>query len=416
MPSDRPSKAKTGLVKPARASGKNRGAHASGEKTARASGKKEESRADFRFYDNRQKYLLFVMTCGEKWAIAERIGLELEHLKPHPPALRLFDAGMGDGTVLAQVLRDLHHRFPTVPFFVVGKEISLEDVRLSLEKLPDRFHEHPQMVVVMTNLYYSEAPWLRPARKQALAAFDWREVPLTGNSAHEFHEQIKALQPYLADRWQVRSSPKTGNPLYVKPSVTVLYRADHSFVLDDVIPKRGEDPGGYDLVMASQPYRARMSAEFKVEKVLAPLARSLAPGGRMLTIHSYGQDPGIELIRRIWPGEAPFRTGRRELLSVLKAALGKEQADLEFDPYDDARSLFHYRMHTLPSEVGESIGTSTLMAAWNAATYVAQIEDQRFAAAVSQGRYLEATAEVLRQYDGLWFTDESFLVTRKPRR
>ena len=58
----------------------------------------------FRFYDNRQKYLLFVMTCGEKWAIAERVGLELEHLKPTPPALRLFDAGMGDGTVLSQVL------------------------------------------------------------------------------------------------------------------------------------------------------------------------------------------------------------------------------------------------------------------------------------------------------------------------
>ncbi len=382
-------------------------------KQTRGAGRKEKSRADFRFYDNRQKYLLFVMTCGEKWAIAERVGLELEHLKPSPPALRLFDAGMGDGTVLAQVLRDLHHRFPTVPFFVVGKEISLEDVRLSLEKLPDRFHEHPQMVVVLTNLYYSEAPWLRPGRKEALASLDWREVGLTGNSAHEFHEQIKALQPYLADRWQVRSSAKTGNPLYVKPSVTVLYRADHRFVLDNVIPQRGEDPGGYDLVMASQPYRARMSAEFKVEKVLAPLARSLAPGGRMLAIHSYGQDPGLELIQRIWPGEAPFRTGRRELLSVLKAALGKEAADFKFEPYADARSLFDYRMHTLPSEVGDSIGTSTLMAAWNAATYVAQIDDVRFSEAVSQGRYLEATAEVLREHDGLWFTNESFLVRRK---
>ncbi len=412
MPKDHPSKAR-----PARARGKKAGSRASAKKTpTRISAKAADSHTNFRFYDNRQKYLLFVMTCGEKWAIAERVGLELEHLKPQPPALRLFDAGMGDGTVLAQVLRDLHHRFPNVPFLVVGKEISLEDVRLSLEKLPDRFHEHPQMVVVMTNLYYSEAPWLRPAKKQAAASLDWREVALSGNSAHDFHEQIKALQPYLADRWQVRSSPRTGNPLYVKPSVTVLYRADHRFVLDDVIPKRGEDPGGYDLVMASQPYRARMSAEFKVEKVLAPLARSLAPGGRMLTIHSYGQDPGLELIQRVWPGEAPFATGRRELISVLKAAIGKEHPDLEFDPYSDERSLFHYRMHTLPSEVGESIGTSTLMAAWNAAAYVAQIEDQRFAEAVSQGLHLEATADVLRKHDGLWFTNESFLVTRKPRR
>ena len=49
-----------------------------------------------------------------------------------------------------------------MPFFIVGKEISLEDVRLSLEKLPDRFIEHPASVIVITNLYYAEAPWLRP--------------------------------------------------------------------------------------------------------------------------------------------------------------------------------------------------------------------------------------------------------------
>ena len=33
---------------------------------------------------------------------------------------------------------------------------------MSLEKLPDRFIEHPASVIVITNLYYAEAPWLRP--------------------------------------------------------------------------------------------------------------------------------------------------------------------------------------------------------------------------------------------------------------
>src|SRR5262249_29470625 len=28
---------------------------------------------NFRFYDNRQKYLLFVTTCGEKWVVAQRV-------------------------------------------------------------------------------------------------------------------------------------------------------------------------------------------------------------------------------------------------------------------------------------------------------------------------------------------------------
>jgi hypothetical protein len=70
-------------------------------------------------------------------------------------------------------------------------------------------------------------------------------------------------------------------------------------------------------------------------------------------------------------------------------------------------------MHTLPSEISDSIGTSTLFAAWNAAIYVAQMEDQRLSEAISGGAYLEATKEVLRKYGGLWFWDESYVISRK---
>ena len=40
---------------------------------------------------------------------------------------------------------------------IFGKEISMEDVRLSIEKLPDRFVEHPNLVFVVSNLHYAEA-------------------------------------------------------------------------------------------------------------------------------------------------------------------------------------------------------------------------------------------------------------------
>ncbi|MGH9521254.1 MAG: hypothetical protein ACRD3E_01840, partial [Terriglobales bacterium] len=72
--------------------------------------------------------------------------------------------------------------------------------------------------------------------------------------------------------------------MYVRPSVLVVYRRDHGFLLDSVIPKPGRTLEGYDLVLASQPWRARMGAEFKVRRVLAPLVRSLAPGGRLLAV------------------------------------------------------------------------------------------------------------------------------------
>ena len=115
---------------------------------------------NFRFFDNRQKYLLFVNTCSEKWVVANRVALELANIHPRPPAVRVFDAGVGDGTVLMRVMRAMHDRFPHMPFYVVGKEISLEDVRLTLQKMADRFFEHPATVLVLTNLAYADAPWL----------------------------------------------------------------------------------------------------------------------------------------------------------------------------------------------------------------------------------------------------------------
>src|SRR5258708_6664040 len=111
----------------------------------------------FRFFDNRQKYLLFVSTCSEKTDIANRISLELSTLQPSPPALRLFDAGVGDGTVLSRVMRALHARFPTMPLYVVAKEISYEDVRMTLEQMADRLFEHPPTLLVGPNPAYAEA-------------------------------------------------------------------------------------------------------------------------------------------------------------------------------------------------------------------------------------------------------------------
>jgi len=367
----------------------------------------------FRFYDNRQKYLAFVNTCNEKSAVARRAAQELTHVRPTPPAIRIFDAGMGDATVLARLMRSAHRQFPTVPILVVAKEISLEDVRLGLEKLPDRLFEHPGTVFVVTNLTYAEAPRLMSRDLQAAASLNWQEVRLSGSSAHEYAEQIEELAPTLIHGWQTKPSPKTGNPTYVRPSVLVIYREDHKFLLDSVIPKPGRVFESYDLILASQPWRARMSAKFKAEKVLAPLTRSLAPGGRLLAIQSCGNDPGTEIIQRLWPQEDPFQVDRHQLIAALKAELGRDVRDYQLTAFPDDKSMFRYDMHTLPSEIGDRIGTSTLFAAWNAAIYVNQIEDERLDTVVTTGAYLDATQQVLKKHGGLWFNDETFVVSRR---
>ncbi len=367
----------------------------------------------FRFFDNREKYLLFVTTTSEKAVTAERAGRQLAHIEPEPPALRIFDAGTGNGDVLSRVLRQAHARFPNIPIVAVGKEISLEDTRMCLERLADRFAEHPQLVCVITNLTYREAPNLEPRKPELIDELQWWDVPLKGTTGHELSKEIEKLDPILQQGWQTVSSPTTGNPLYAKPSVLVLYREDHRFALDDVIPARTRYTHGYDLILAAQPYRSRGSAEFKVDKILAPLAENLRDQGRMIVIQSTGHDPGMEIIRSLWPDEQPFATPRHTLVKRLDHLLNLEGQRFRFEGDGDEASLFTYHLHALPDEVGGSrIGTSTLLAAWNAAVYVAQIDDERLDNSLRSGDYVEGTIATLQRHGGLWFQDESFVVVR----
>ncbi len=377
--------------------------------TQESEGKDKRS---FRFFDNREKYLLFVTTCSEKAVIAKRVGVELGRVQPSRPALRIFDAGMGDATVLNDLMRNLHRRFRHVPWLVVAKEVSVEDVRLSLEKLADRFFEHPQLVMVITNMNYGEAPTLTP--KPGAEDVRWYDVALEGNTSHEFCRQLRNLHPLIAEGWQIKISEKTGNPLYKTPSALVLYRRDQEFVLDPIRPKKNLAGGRYDLVVASQPYRTRISTEKKVKNVIAPLARVLAPGGRMVVVQSMGNDPGMEIIHKLWPDDHPFQSTRHELLEEAQRRLTEpEDQDLVFTPYSERQSVFRYHMHTLPSELDRSIGLSTVMSSWNAAIYVAQVEDERVSQAYADGSYIDATQSVLREHGGLWFKDETFVISRR---
>ena len=375
--------------------------------------KSKSKKKNFRFFDNRQKYLLFVSTCSEKEVISKRIGMELGHIKPKPPAIRIFDAGMGDGTVLAGVMREMHHRYPTMPFYISGKEISLEDVRICLSKMSDRLFEHPASVLVFTNLFYSEAPWLKPKSMASSNSMVWKEVALQGGSSHEFAEQLNELRGFLDENWQAGHSPKTGNPIYERPTVLIIYREDHKFLLSDVIPKQDVKKADYDLVLASQPYRLRVSSEVKSRNVLLPLVRSLGRGGRLIGIHSSGDDPGHQILKEIWPNDNPFVSDRHSLLKAVKNELGSDARHYNIKANSDNRSIFKYTMHSLPSELEASIGTSTLFAAWNAATYVGQIDEQRLEAAMKSVDYLSITQKALKKYGGLWFNDESYTISRK---
>ena len=365
--------------------------------------------SEFRFFDSRQKYLLFITTTNEKYAVSRRVENLINNIKPKMPALKIFDAGLGDGTLLMNVLRNCHREFPTIPFLVVGKEISMEDVRLTIEKLPDRFVEHPNMVFVVSNLNYKEVRNLKSNNLKKQKKINWETVRLNGNSSFEFSLQLDSIENKLKKNWQVEKS-STGNPTYKDPSVLIIYRNDYEFSLENIIPKNNGNELYFDLILASQPYRSRISEKQKVNYVIKPMIESLAEEGKLVIVHSYGKDAGEEIINKIWPDEKPFVNLSKEIISYLKKNLESSiLKELKFNKPE----IIHYNLRALPNEIQNGISTSIIFSSWNVITYVGQINDKKVIEAEKNRDYIKYIHKTIKKYDGLSFKDEYFVIEKK---
>jgi len=177
-----------------------------------------------------------------------------------------------------------------------------------------------------------------------------------------------------------------------------------------VLPRRGVARADYDLVIASQPYRARASAEFKASKVLAPARSEPGPGGRMIAIHSHGRDRVGSCSALAGRKSVPDRSPRASEGDPRRTRA--DGRDLNFNAYADNRSIFRYEMHTLPRKSATRSAPRPLLAAWNAAVYVAQIEDQRLAEVHGDRGYSRPRRRCCAA-TGAVVLDESYVISRK---
>jgi hypothetical protein len=101
-------------------------------------------------------------------------------------------------------------------------------------------------------------------------------------------------------------------------------------------------------------------------RIIAPLTRALGPGGHLLGVQGYGHDPGMEIVRAVWPDEDPFQQDRHQLLRATRRELGAAASDYRFHALPPSRAIFRYDMHALPTETDPGDGKipiSTLFAA-----------------------------------------------------
>ena len=118
-----------------------------------------------RFFDDRLKYLSFIQNTSEKKAISQKLYPYIAGLSQNKSYLRVLDAGTGDGTIKSNVIKSFHRYHPYTSLLITGKEISYEDLKNTLEKMPDRFVEHPNLMVTMTNVKFAELGVIETSKK-----------------------------------------------------------------------------------------------------------------------------------------------------------------------------------------------------------------------------------------------------------
>mgnify|MGYP001963053684 CR=1 FL=1 len=198
--------------------------------------------------------------------------------------------------------------------------------------------------------------------------------------------------------------------IYRGNSVIVIYRKDQEFVLQDVIPKKNNGKTNYNLIIASQPYRSRVSAEKKVKYVIEPMIKSLAKKGKLVVVHACGEDPANKIIKKIWPKENPFPYLYSSIEKYIKS--NKDKTFLKTLKFHKVKKI-SYVLRALPNEISGGIATSLIFSAWNAAVYVNQISDEQIMKAEKHKNYQKVVQNIVNKYKGLHFKNELFVIEKK---
>ena len=137
----------------------------------------------------------------------------------------------------------------------------------------------------------------------------------------------------------------------------MIYRKDQEFSLKNVIPKKNDGKTYYDFIIASQPYRSRISAEKKVKYVIDPMIKSLDKNGKLVVVHACGGDPGNQIVKKIWPKEKPFPSLHDSIVKYIKNNTDKEfLRDIKFHK----KQKIKYILRALPNEISGGIATSLI--------------------------------------------------------
>ena len=361
-----------------------------------------------RFFDDRLKYLSFIQNTGEKKAISEKIYSYIARLSENKSYLRILDAGTGDGTIFSNIIKSFHKHHPYTSLLLTGKEISYEDVKNTLEKMPDRFVEHPNLLITMTNVKFSELGLIESSNKIKDKKIKEFNLVLKSNNSFDFNAQITGalLENFIKKSWGIKIDKKDRTS-YSNPCIIRVYREDNHKHLKKFL-KNNYKNNNYDLIIASQAYRAASSVKVKIDNVIGPLMKLLNKSGKLLVTHSVGGESIQKILRLAFKDKEAFPNKARDIIAYLKDGPFGENNIYKFSKPQN----YHFKFKRAPDQtVTELFGHNT-DAKWSNILYVGQIAEKDIQALEKNIRLRNRVRKILDASNQIKFQNELFSISK----
>ena len=361
-----------------------------------------------RFFDDRLKYLSFIQNTGEKKAISEKIFSHIANLSDNKSYLRILDAGTGDGTIFSNIIKSFHKYHPYSSLLITGKEISYEDLKNTLEKMPDRFVEHPNLLITMTNVKFSELGFIENSNKIKDKKVKEFNLVLKSNNSFDFNSQITGnlLGNFVKKNWGIEIDKKDRTS-YSCPCIIRVYREDNEKHLKKFLNNNYKN-NNYDLIIASQAYRAASSVNVKVKNVIGPLMRLLNKSGKLLITHSIGGGSVQKVLKLAFKDKEAFPNKAKDIIEHLKDNPFGENNIYKFSKPQN----YYFTFKRAPDKtVTELFGHNT-DAKWANMLYVGQIAEKDIQALEKNTLLQNKIRRVIDKSKEIQFQNEIFSITK----
>ena len=362
-----------------------------------------------RFFDDRLKYLSFIQNTGEKKAISEKIYSHIASLSQNISYLRVLDAGTGDGTIFSNIVKSFHRFHPYTSLLITGKEVSYEDLKNTLEKTPDRFVEHPNLLITMSNVKFSELGSIESSNKIKDKRVKKFNLVLKSDNSYDFNSQISGakLGNFIKKNWGIEIDNK-GRTSYSSPCIIRIYREDNERHLKQFIGNDYKN-NKYDLIVASQAYRAASSVKVKVNNVIGPLMRLLNKSGKLIVTHSCGGESVQKILKLAFKDKEAFPNTAKDIIDYLKDNPFGENNIFKFlNPIS-----YYFKFRKSPDQTVTELFGHNIDAKWANILYVGQIPEKDILNVEANQRLHNKVKKAINNSGKIQFKNEIFSIVRQ---